>query len=55
MRRLSNSVQTLGSKERTRVVDGYTQKLFNSGYEEHQVKRILVMGFENKKLILAKL
>ena len=40
------------------MVDGYAQKLLNSGYEEHQVRRILVMGikgFENKRLRHAKL
>ena len=53
VRRLSNTMEALGSKEKARVVDEYAQKLLNSGYEEYQVRRIIVSGikgFEGKKL-----
>ena len=38
VRRLSNIMEALRSKERVRVVDEYVQKLLNSGYEEYQVR-----------------
>ena len=53
VRRLCNSMETLGSMEKARVVDGYAQKLLNSGYEENQVRRIVtsgIKGYEGKRL-----
>ena len=44
VRRLLNSMEDLGKEERERVVDGYGQKLLNSGYQRKQVIKILVAG-----------
>ena len=51
VRRLLNTMESLGSQERMKVVDGYAQKLLNSGYEMEQVRKILVSGikgYENR-------
>ena len=53
VRRLNNSSEELGKKEKARVVDTYAQKLLNSGYDVLQVRKILIngiKGFENRKL-----
>ena len=46
VRRLLNSKESLGAEERMRVVDGYAQKLLNSGYSQDQTRRILVRGIK---------
>ena len=51
VRRLLNSSEELGSKEKARIVDQYGQKLLDSGYSREQTIRILVAGikgFEGK-------
>ena len=53
VRRLCNTGESLGAREKCRVVDSYAQKLSNSGYSLEQVRRILVngiKGFEGRKL-----
>ena len=53
VRRLCNTGESLGARERCKVVDDYGQKLANSGYSLEQVRRILVngiKGFEGRKL-----
>ena len=53
VRRLNNTRESMGAKELGAVVDGYGQKLTNSGYSNDQVRRILVngiKGFEGRKL-----
>ena len=52
-RRLNNSSEDLGMKEKARVVDTYAQKLLNSSYDVPKVRKILVggiKGFENRRL-----
>ena len=39
-------MEELGANERTRVIDGYAQKLLNSGYSREQTRSILVMGIK---------
>ena len=51
VRRLKNSSLELGKEQKVEVLDGYSQKLVNSGYATPQVRRIIlsgVRGFENK-------
>ena len=53
VRRLTNTKESLGYKEKCKVVDMYAKKLLNSGYGLEQVKKTLVSGikgYENKKL-----
>ena len=45
-RRLLNSSESLGNKERVRVVDIYTQKLINSGYGVEQIRRNVINGIK---------
>ena len=45
-RRLLNSSESLGNKERVRVVDVYTQKLINSGYGVEQIRRNVINGIK---------
>ena len=52
VRRLSNTRGSMGADEQCKVVDGYAQKLVNSGYQLDQVRKILVngiKGFEGRK------
>ena len=44
VRRLCNSMEQLGEEERRRIIDGYSQKLINSGYGIDQTKKIIVNG-----------
>ena len=58
VRRLCNSMEELGSNETNRVVDGYAQKLLNSGYSREQTRSILVngiKGYEGRKAKCLKL
>ena len=53
VRRLNNTHEALGRSQIARVVDGYGQKLLNSGYKIEQVIAILVRGirgYEGRKL-----
>ena len=53
VRRLNNTHEALGRSQIARVVDGYGQKLLNSGYKIEQVRAILVRGirgYEGRKL-----
>ena len=53
IRRLTNTMECLGHAERDLVVDGYGQKLLNSGYDIHQTRSILIKGikgYEGRKL-----
>ena len=53
VRRLCNTRESMGAVELGAVVDGYGQKLTNSGYTQDQVCRILVngvKGFEGRKI-----
>ena len=43
-RRLLHIEQSMGVKEQVRVINEYSQKLFNSGYKKEQVKRIIING-----------
>ena len=57
VRRLNNTRETMGAEELGAVVDGYGQKLINSGYSHDQVRRILVngiKGFEGRKVRCSK-
>ena len=50
-RRLLNTSERLSMDERIKVVDDYSQKLFNSGYTLEQVRRIItngIKGYEKK-------
>ena len=52
VRRLCNTMETLGAKEQHMVIDNYSQKLLNSGYGREQVQRIIVngiKGYEGRK------
>ena len=52
VRRLCNSMEQLGEEERRRIIDGYSQKLLNSGYNVEQVRKIIVngiRGYEGRK------
>ena len=44
IRRLLNTCEKMGKEEKTAVVEGYGQKLTNSGYSTDQVRQILVAG-----------
>ena len=46
VRRLCNSMEDMGVEERMRVVDGYSQKLINSGYSIDQTRGIVVNGIK---------
>ena len=46
VRRLCNSMEDMGVEERMRVVDGYSQKLINSGYSIEQTRGIIVSGIK---------
>ena len=46
VRRLGNSMEELGGEESTRVVDGYAQKLLNSGYTKEKTRSIVVSGIK---------
>ena len=53
VRRLGNTRDDGGTKEVSRVVDGYGQKLLNSGFSLDQTKNIIVKGikgYEGRKL-----
>ena len=43
-RRLLHIEQSMGVEEQVRVINEYSQKLFNSGYKKEQVKRIIING-----------
>ena len=52
VRRLCNTMESLGAREQHLVVDGYAQKLLNSGYGKEQVRKIVVngiKGYEGRK------
>ena len=49
VRRLCNTRETMGPEEQRRVVDGYRQKLVNSGYTIDQVRKILVNGIKGSE------
>ena len=46
IRRLLNTSETLGMAAKLEVVDNYTQKLFNSGYQISQARRIVLNGIK---------
>ena len=46
VRRLLNTSQVMGAKEFRKVVDGYGQKLLNSGYDLDHTRRILIAGIK---------
>ena len=45
-RRLLNTSETLGIKERIMVVNQYSQKLVNSGFKIEQTRRIVINGIQ---------
>ena len=52
VRRLCTTVESMGAEELRSIVDGYGQKLINSGYTLEQTRRILVngiKGYEGRK------
>ena len=44
VRRLCNSMEGVGEEEIVRVVDSYSQKLLNSGFNMEQTRKIVVNG-----------
>ena len=51
IRRLKNNSEELGEGAKVEIVDNYTQKLLNSGYQGEQLQRIVtngIKGYENK-------
>ena len=57
IRRLSNTKESLGEVERDKVVNGYGQKLLNSGYDITQTRSILIKGikgYEGRKMRCSK-
>ena len=45
-RRLLHIEQAMGMEEQVRVINEYSQKLFNSGYKQEQVTRIIINGIK---------
>ena len=46
IRRLGNTYEGLVNEDYTRIIDDFCQKLFNSGYKEDQIRRIIVAGIK---------
>ena len=46
VRRMCNTMEELGEQERHVVIDGYAQKLLNSGYSKEETRSIIVKGLK---------
>ena len=46
IRRLGNTYEGLVNEDYTRIIDDFCQKLFNSGYKEDQIRRIIIAGIK---------
>ena len=46
MRRMVNTSEECSKEDYTAIVDNYAQKIFNSGYTEEQVRRIITSGIK---------
>ena len=46
IRRMGNTMEEVSKEDYTTIMDNYCQKLYNSGYKEEQIRRIMIAGIK---------